>query len=228
MADAQKQIKVMQSGYAVPIRVGSNMLIKCSKTECEYFNRNVYSMLDKVKEMEDKYKLADPTSLTTDPMYSDLGPIRVIAWAQKEHTKFVTEHEWPGLASTLPQSNHVKSNTIPKRVITCYHCGQEGHIKPKCPKLKSTESTGNQKAVKDVDQAKRRERTPLAAWKKFLPDDITKPFVDEKKKKWMFCTKYKDHSTGETGIFNLSHFEKDHKENFKQVQPMANLTTSVK
>jgi hypothetical protein len=33
-SDAQKQIKVMQSGYALPIRVGSKLLMKCTKTEC--------------------------------------------------------------------------------------------------------------------------------------------------------------------------------------------------
>jgi hypothetical protein len=32
---------------------------------------------------------------------------------------------------------------------------------------------------------------------------------------WMFCTKSKDFSTGKKVIFNLSHFDADHKENFK-------------
>jgi hypothetical protein len=36
--------------------------------------------------------------------------------------------------------------------------------------------------------------------------------------------KCKDHSSGEKGIFNLSHFDKDHKDNFKRQQPEANLT----
>jgi hypothetical protein len=34
----------------------------------------------------------------------------------------------------------------------------------------------------------------------------------------------KDHSSVEKGIFNLIHFEKDHKDNFKRQQPEANLT----
>jgi hypothetical protein len=52
-ANAQKQVKVMQSGYALPIRVGSKMLMKVVKLECEYFNWNIFSILDDVKEMED-------------------------------------------------------------------------------------------------------------------------------------------------------------------------------
>jgi hypothetical protein len=70
-SDAQKQIKVMQSGYALPIRVGSKLLMKCTKTECEYFNRKVFDRLDKVKDMEDKCKLADPASITNDPGYHE-------------------------------------------------------------------------------------------------------------------------------------------------------------
>jgi hypothetical protein len=48
-SDDQKQIKVMQSGYALPIRVGSKQLMKCTKTECEYFNRKVFDHLEKLR-----------------------------------------------------------------------------------------------------------------------------------------------------------------------------------
>jgi hypothetical protein len=75
--------------------------MKCTKTECEYFNQKVFDRLDKVKDMEDKYTLADPASITNDPGYQEYGPIVVIAWAQKIHSKFLADHEWPGLASKL-------------------------------------------------------------------------------------------------------------------------------
>jgi hypothetical protein len=100
-AVTHKKIKVMQSGYALPIRVGYKLLMKCTKTECEYFNRKVFDRLEKVKDMEDKYKLADPASITNDPGYHEYGPIGVIAWAQNIHSKFLADHEWPGLASKL-------------------------------------------------------------------------------------------------------------------------------
>jgi hypothetical protein len=56
---------------------------------------------------------------------------------------------------------------------------------------------------------------PLAAWKKIRPFDLTKPHEDNAGQKWMVCTKCKDFSTGKKGIFNLSHFDVDHKENYK-------------
>jgi hypothetical protein len=111
-SDAQKQIKVMQSGYALPIQVGSKLLMKCTKTECEYFNRKVFDCLDKVKDMEDKYKLAHPASITNDVGYHDYGPIGVIAWAQKIHSKFLDDHEWPGLASKLSHLESAQSNSV--------------------------------------------------------------------------------------------------------------------
>jgi hypothetical protein len=80
-SDAQTQIKMLQIGYALPIRVGSKLLMKCTKTECEYFNGKVFDRLDKVKDTENKYKLADPASITNDAGYHEYGPIGVIAWA---------------------------------------------------------------------------------------------------------------------------------------------------
>jgi hypothetical protein len=137
-SDAQKQIKVMQSGYALPIRVGSKLLMKWTKTECEYFNRKLFDRLDKVKDMEDKYKLADPASITNDIGYHDYGPIGVIAWAQKIHSKFLADHEWPGLASKLSHLESEQSNYVQtKGKFTCYYCKEDGHIKPHCPKLQA-------------------------------------------------------------------------------------------
>jgi hypothetical protein len=58
-------------------------------------------------------------------------------------------------------------------------------------------------------------RNPLAAWKKIRLFDLTKPHEDNAGQKWMFCTKCKDFSTGKKVIFNLSHFDVDHKDNYK-------------
>jgi hypothetical protein len=54
-AYAQKQFKIVQSGYAPPVRYGSKLLLKFSDTECEQFNRKVYAMLDLVNKFENKY-----------------------------------------------------------------------------------------------------------------------------------------------------------------------------
>jgi hypothetical protein len=92
-AYAQKQFQIMQSGYAPPVRSGSKLLLKFCTTEYEQFNRQVYTMLDLVKKFEDKYKLADPKSITTHQDYSKYGPIALIAWLQREHTDLLKEHE---------------------------------------------------------------------------------------------------------------------------------------
>jgi hypothetical protein len=171
----------MQSGYDLPIRVGSKLLMKCTKTECEYFNRKVFDRLDKVKDTEDKYKFADPESLTNDPGYHEYGPIGVIEWAQKIHSKFLDDHEWPGLARKLSHIESAQSNSMhTKGKFTCYHRGEDGHIKPNCPKLQAGVPKNNER---------QKEQRPLAAWKTVRPNDITKLFIDENKVEWNFCTK---------------------------------------
>jgi hypothetical protein len=118
-AYAQKQFKSVQSGYAPPFCSGSKLLLKFCATECEQFNRQVYAMLDLVKKFENKYKLADPKLITTHQDYSIYGPIALIAWLQRELTDLLKDHEWPALASKLPESNYVsKNNGGPDRVDT--------------------------------------------------------------------------------------------------------------
>jgi hypothetical protein len=177
--------------------------MKCTKPECEYFKRKVFDRLDKVKDMEDKYKLVDPASLTNDPGYHEYGPIGVIAWAQKIHSKFLADHEWPGLASKLSHLESAQSNYVQtKGKFTCYHCGEDGHIKPNCPKL--------QAGVPKNDE-RQKNRRPLAAWKTVRPKDITKVFVDENKFEWNFCTKCIDFTTRNKGIWSRTHSDAEHK-----------------
>jgi hypothetical protein len=90
---AQKQFKIVQSGYAPPVRSGSKLLLKFSSTECEQFNRQVYAMLDLVKKFENKYKLANPKLITTHQEYSKYGPISLIDWLQREHTDLLKDYE---------------------------------------------------------------------------------------------------------------------------------------
>jgi hypothetical protein len=130
---AQKYVNIMQGGYALHIRVGSKILMKCTNAECELFNRKAFDFLDRVKGMEDGYTLSDPASMTHHTDYITLGPIGIIAWVPREHAKFVRDHEWPALTTTLPQGNNA---TVVDRnyrtIMNCYHCGEDGHIKPKC------------------------------------------------------------------------------------------------
>jgi hypothetical protein len=46
-------VKVMHSGYAIPIQMGSKLLMKFTTTESGFFNRKAFTNLDEVKMMED-------------------------------------------------------------------------------------------------------------------------------------------------------------------------------
>jgi hypothetical protein len=104
-AEVQKQVKVIQTGYDLPIRTGSKYLTKLTSTSCERMHRKVYALFDDVKDMEDRYKLSDPRAITRDKAYSTLGPISLIAWSQKLHATFVADRDWPALATKLPSAN---------------------------------------------------------------------------------------------------------------------------
>jgi hypothetical protein len=174
-AYAQKQFKIVQSGYAPLVRSGSNLLLKFSGTECEQFNRQVYAMLDLVKKFENKYKLADPKLITTHQDYSKYGPIALIAWLQREHTDLLKYHEWPALVSRLPQINYVsKNNGGYDRVDTrtCYKCNKVGHIVNYCPD--KTEKTSHVSHTKKSEPAgAARGAKVLASWKYIEPKDIS-------------------------------------------------------
>jgi hypothetical protein len=207
----------MQRGYALPIRVGSKLLMKCTKTECEYFNRKVFDRLDKVKDMEDRYKLSDPASVKNNVGYHDYGPIGVIAWAQKIHSKFLSDHKWPGIASKLSHLESAHSNYVQTKVkFTCYYCKEDGRIKPNCPKLQAG-------VPKTYD--KQKERRPLSAWRTVRPKDLTKVFIDENKVEWSFCTKRIDFTTKKKDIWSCTHSDAKHKTSSRTTpEDAANLT----
>jgi hypothetical protein len=176
--------------------------------------------------------------MTQHTAYTTLGPIGIIAWVQREHAKFVHDHEWPALTSTLPQGNNatvVDHNY--RTIMTCYHCGEDGHIKPKFPRLKET-ITSKVVVPKEKDEkadgepSEPKMRNLLAAWKKIRPFDLTKPHEDNAGQKWMFCTKCKDFSTGKKGILNISPFDADHQDNYKTapqtaLTPMTTVTPAA-
>jgi hypothetical protein len=143
-AEVQKQVKIVQTGYALSIRTGSKYLSKLTSTSCERMNRRLYTMLDDVKDMETLYKLSDPRAITRDKEYLRLGPIGLISWSQKLHANFVADHEWPALATKVPsaniattksQINSTMSDNQPRRA--CFECGSADHMRPFCPKLKA-------------------------------------------------------------------------------------------
>jgi hypothetical protein len=227
-AYARKQFKIVQSGYAPPVRSGSKLLLKFCAIECEQFNRKVYAMLDLVKKFENKYKLADPKLITTHQDYSKYGPISLITWLQREHTDLLKDHEWPSLASKLPQSNYVsKKNGGSDRVDTrtCYKCNKVGHIATYCPD-KTDKKSHVSHTKRSEPSGSPREAKVLASWKYIEPRDISVIHKDEEGHEWKFCTHCKCKATNKRGFFQLTHLDSDHNDEhwktYKKVE--VNLT----
>jgi hypothetical protein len=179
--------------------------------------------------MESGYKLSDPKLITTNPNYQELGPIGIVAWVQRDHSKLVTDHEWPALAAKLPESNLAGTemnmlSTYSKKVIEgkgerkCYRCGSADHLRPDFP---DPPKEGEHKEVNRAKPEDQRVRKPLASWKYIQPADLTKTYPDEAKRSWKFCTHCTCRVTGKEWFFQLSHLDTDHKENFR---PEANLS----
>jgi hypothetical protein len=144
-SDAQKQLKIMNGGYAMPIHTGSGILKKLTKTSCE--------LLDLVKTMEHEYKLVDPKTLASDKDYTTLGPLGIIVTLQATHGALLTEHDWLALAASLPEgiavtapsANAVSSSTLTStttsgasgssstgRTLRCFCCQGPHHVRD-CP-----------------------------------------------------------------------------------------------
>lgn len=219
--EALRLVKIMQGGYALPVNTSSRLLIKVSKTSCEEFNRKIFNLLDKVKTLEYKYKVLDPKELTKDPAYSTYGPIAILSILQQAYGRLLSTHDWPALATKLPQSNHVsappKANiqlqpkasgssmtTNSSSSIKCFRCQGPHHIRD-CPR-KAVERSN-----KPIDGAVTPRAThPLAPWKYLEPKDLSQTVTDAQGRIWKFCTKCKCRHTKRAGIFQLSHTDATH------------------
>ena len=212
--EALRLIKIMQGGYALPVPTGSRFLKKVSATSSEEFNRKIYNLLDHVKTMEHKYKVLDPRSVTKDPKYSEYGPVALISTVHQLYGRLITDHDWPALATKLPQSNNASANEGRQSRPSsragsddrkCYRC-QGPHLINDCPN-KGTKKAASEPAAKKI-------KTELPAWRYLEPKDLTKPLVDEDGRTWKFCTKCVCRKSGKTGMYLLSHFDSEHPDNF--------------
>ena len=86
---ALKCIKILNTGYAMDIKIGSSLLKKVDTTSSSYFNRNIHNELNKVKKMEMKYVLKDPKLLKADPDYPVFGPTCLCGFIQEEYVYYL-------------------------------------------------------------------------------------------------------------------------------------------
>jgi hypothetical protein len=219
--ESLRLIKIMAGGYALPVNTGSRLLIKVSKTSCEEFNRKIFTLLDDVKTMEYRYKVLDPLQLTKDADYVRFGPIALVSTLQQAYGRLISTHDWPALTTKLPESNNSSADDINKDstktpragTIKCFRCKGDHHIRD-CPKTVKKDKDSSA-ALPDSNKSKKPERPPLAAWKYIEPKDLTVPVVDNEGQEWKFCTHCKCRRTDKVGIYQLSHFDADHVNNYQ-------------
>jgi hypothetical protein len=198
--------------------------VEPSGTECEKFNRQVYAKLDLVIKFENKYQLADPKSITTNTDCNNYDLITLIEWLHQEHADFVKDHEWPALATKLPQTNTAlrkgaqPSSDKRPEMQTCYNCDNVGHIAPNLPQKNGKPGNVNGATKTDtasVEPSAQHEYQPMASWNYIEPTDLTKDHTDDDGNDWKLCTQCACKATKKKGYFTLSHFDSEHKADWK-------------
>ena len=53
--EAQRLVKIMKGGYALPYQLGSQLLKKVCNTQSLYFNKTMFNLLNKALALEKKY-----------------------------------------------------------------------------------------------------------------------------------------------------------------------------
>ncbi len=137
----------------------------------------------------------------------------------------ITDHDWPALASKLPQSNNAPATTAVAKPgersdIKCFRCKGNHHIKD-CPKKKTKDRDAEKDADASTDEpAAKKAKNPLPAWRYIEPKDLTVPIIDVNEKQWKFCTKCVCRQSGKKGLYLLSHFDSEHKDDYTPPGPV--------
>ena len=132
--EAQRLIKIMQTGYALPYKTGSMLLSKVENTGSKYFNQQIHIFQSHVKLMERSVgPLKDPKSMTRHPDYSTYGPLGLCALLQEEYGELKRNAEWPALNDTIPEGNNASVRNPNGR--RCFNCNSPFHMAndPECP-----------------------------------------------------------------------------------------------
>ena len=226
-----RQVKIIQSGWAIPFDTGSSILHKVTHTECEYFNRTMYSLLDKVSEMEDSCgEAGNPKELTSHIDYSKLGPIGICNSMQNTYGTLIKKGKWPATSSIRPEGNW--SSTDSARTSTkstkrrnpdgkrCRLCGSVFHFLRDCPDADNTDNIDDTTTTNDSTSTVRTSNTsdttgstnvhPSAAWRYEVPSDINAT-ITRNDRTYKFCSKCVCSKTGRRGFFNRTHCTRDHR-----------------
>ena len=109
--EALRLIHILSGSYALSIDLGTKLIKKVTKTSSEFFNQQMFEMLDRARTLESKYRLLDPAFMDEDADYTSYGPYAICSKLQDEHGTLISESDWPALATKLPESNSVPAKT---------------------------------------------------------------------------------------------------------------------
>ena len=231
---ALKLIKIMSNAYSLPLRTGSDILRKVTKTSSEYFNRTMFTHLDVAYRMEDKYALKDPALLRQDPLYPKYGPIGICGILQEEYSRLYKAKDWPALSCDQVkeelQSNFTNVTTgkmaAPKREKTKRH--EHGPEPDRSTTTSSPTSIPTSSKSSTNNETSPAERHP---WKYVHPANENQ-IMDIDGKTWKFCKHCVCRHTKKKGFYNLSHTTSQHIDNYKNVKvnssgPSINMLSSL-
>ena len=211
--EAQRLIKIMKGGYALPYQLGSQILQKVCNTQSLYFNRTMYNLMDHALKLEkDHGPHRDPKLLEASANYSTYGPLGLCVAMRENYSDLVTVSQWPALATTLPASNlgEIKLPDIPKKNFNdmkCHICGSEFHLKANCPNKPTSDSD---KMLGSKVGFTGDGKTSMAAWRYIHPVDSDSE-ITVNSIKYYFCKHCTCKFTGKQGFYNRTHNTSNHK-----------------
>ena len=215
--EAQRLIKIMSMGYALPYKTGSTLLSKVDATESNYFNQKVHGWQSIVKEMERSVgPNQNPKQLEKHPSYAKYSPLRLCALLQTEYGLLLESEEWPAASSTRPEGNVGADNGILNpNGRKCYRCGSRYHLAndSTCPEARDTPAEENSNPTPPAmnGNSTNTSNPPGSnAWKYIKPADedqkVTMNGMD-----FFFCGKCRCRRTGKVGFYNRTHSTSQHR-----------------
>ena len=101
--DAQGLINIMKNRYTLPYQLGSKLINKMCNTQSLYFNRVMYSVMDKGLVMEKAHgPHRDPNVLEKAANYKEYGSLGICVKMRESYSNLVTTKPGLALAAIIP------------------------------------------------------------------------------------------------------------------------------